>query len=142
MVCHAWLDPLSPRSVTAFMDGNLTPWQILRILLFASTTKQRQKVYHILLNQLLTVISKQEVPFSVCMCVCTGNNFFPIETKFNTQVHRSSKDTGYVRRWAMWASQGLLGGTSKNPNNFSTTSPNFNLKVSLDRAYQDLKHCI
>ena len=92
------------------------------ILFFASTTKYRRKVYHILLNLFLAPILRLE-RFSVCVCVCVccvcvyvceyvcvcvcvclrsrDSNFYPIATKFGTlvglvKIYRPSSKMGYV----------------------------------------------
>ena len=72
----------------------------------------------------------------------TGRNFYPIVTQFGKQV-------GLVKIQDTFE-DGLYGsytdprGTTKKQNldNFSTTSPIFDLKVSLDRIHLDLKFCL
>ena len=119
------------------------------ILLFAS----RWKVYHIFTNKLSTAISKWKVlecwELSPSTDLAAGNIFFMyvLRIQFLSDCHqimytsRFRKYTGWVWKWAMWFSYEPLGGNTKkqNLNNFSTTSPISDFKMSLDMAHQDLK---
>ena len=115
-----------------------------------------QKVYHILLNQLLTVFSEQKVPETwelylstdlaagkiFCMYVCIharGDNFYPIDTKYGVQI-------GLVKCRVKFKEGPCRSHRDRHQkihfSNFSTKSLIFDLKLSLERVHQDLKHCL
>ena len=66
-----------------------------------------------------------------------GRNFYPIDTKFGKQVVIVNSKVQFEDR--LCGPYGTLGGITKklHLNNFSTTSPIFDLKVSFDMKIYD-----
>ena len=149
-VVHFWLAKANS-SITLSKKHIIHFMRLPAVLLFASTTKWAKSISYLAKpNFDCNFLTKSLRGMGVLhrsrgwqdfVYVCnhsTGRNFYPNDTKFGKLVGLVKIQVKFEDGYAC-GSHRSLGSTTKNLNNFLTKSLSFDLKVSLDRTYQDLK---